>query len=112
MDFSPDHKKEIETNIVQAIITALEGNGLSKDELPKIADFVLERIDSVKNHDGMVAFLDELSSTWPIFINIASIEKGEVKEKVEDEVTEGVLTLAKSGKIDEAIDLAKTMTEG
>lgn len=111
MDISQQHKEEIERKIIESIIVNLEENKLPQEELPIIADFVLGKIDTVKNHDELVIFLTELSTKWPIFTNITSIEKGEVKEKVEDKVAEDVLNLAKSGKIDEAIGLAKTMTE-
>lgn len=56
-------------------------------------------------------FLRDLSSKWSIFTKLLVLESGEVKEKTEDKVAEDVLKMAKEGKIDEAIGLAKTMTE-
>lgn len=112
MDFTESHKKEIEKQIVEAIITSLDKDNLKTTELPNIANFVLERIDNIKTHNELILFLGELARIWPVFVNLTAIEKGEVKEIKEDEVAQSVLTLAKSGKIDEAINLAKTMTGG
>ena len=42
---------------------------------------------------------------------IEKIERGEVTEAHEDKIEQDVLNLAKSGKVTEAISLAKTVTE-
>lgn len=110
MDFTQEHKNEIERKIVEAIIAGLENKSLLESQLSEIADFVLQRIDAVKNQDELLAFLADLSSKWSIFNNVKLTEEGEVKAEAENEVAKGVLDLAKSGKIDDAIDLAKTMT--
>ena len=106
-----EHKKKIYNDIVEVIITALEKNELSSSEIPKIANFVLVQIDAVNNHEDLITFLKNLSNKWPIFENIEEIEKGEVKDQKEEEVAEGVLQMAKSGNVEEAINLAKTMTK-
>ena len=111
MDVDLEHKKKIYNDIVEVIITALEKNELSSSEIPKIANFVLVQIDAVNNHEDLITFLKNLSNKWPIFENIEEIEKGEVKDQKEEEVAEGVLQMAKSGNVEEAINLAKTMTE-
>lgn len=111
MDVSEDHKREIEGKIVEDIVLGLENSKLTQMDLPIIADFVLRKIDTVSDHEQMVAFLTELSDKWTIFENIKKIEIGEVKDKTEDKVAENVLNLAKSGQIENAISLAKTMTE-
>lgn len=111
MEFTEEHKNRIERAIVETVISALENGNLAESELSQIANFVLEKIDQIKTHDELVIFLSDLSSRWPIFTNLETLEKGEIEEKVEDEVAEGVLTLAQSGKIEEAVNLAKTITD-
>lgn len=103
-------KKSIEKDIVEQVIMGLEKGFLKEEELPLIGQFVLEKIDLLKNQQELIAFLGELSSKWPIFENIKKIEEGRVREKEEDEVAEGVLTLLKHGKIENALNLAKNIT--
>ena len=111
MDVTADHKIEIERKILKEIINALENNKVTEAELPNIADFVITHIDPVQNHDQMIKFLDELSAKWPFFESLEQLERGEVTEAKEDRVEQEVLNLAKSGKVTEAINLAKTVTE-
>ena len=111
MDVTAQHKTEIERKILKEIINALENEKLTEAELPDIADFVITHIDPVQNHEQMIKFLDELSAKWPFFDNIEQLERGEVTEAKEDQVEQKVLEMAKSGRVDEAINLAKTVTE-
>ena len=111
MDVTTQHKTEIERKILKEIINALENEKITEAELPVIADFVIGHIDPVQNHDQMIKFLDELSAKWPFFESLEQLERGEVTEAKEDKVEQEVLNLAKSGKVTEAINLAKTVTE-
>lgn len=104
-------KKLIEQHVVERMITALDRDEINDNEVPLIADFVLTHIDAVATEDEKMVFLRELAERWRIFTGLLVTQSGEVKEKVEDEVAGGVLTLAQSGKIEQAIKLAKTMTE-
>ena len=105
------HKTEIERKILKEIINALENEKVTEAELPDIADFVITHIDTVQSHEQMIKFLDDLSKKWPFFEGLEQIERGEVTEAKEDQVEQEVLNLAKSGKVTEAINLAKTVTE-
>ncbi len=111
MDFTQEHKTEIENKIVETIADEVEKGNLKEENLKDIADFVLGRIDQIKNQDELIAFLFELSTKWTVFKTIETMERANLKGKVEKEVAEGVLMLAKNGKIDEALNLAKTMTK-
>lgn len=111
MEVTEEHKKQIERKIAEVMITALEDGKVGEADLPTIATFVLEKIDKAQNHDELIKSLDELSAKWPVFENLEQIERGEVSEASEDTVEKGVLKLAKSGQVEEAINLAKTVTE-
>lgn len=111
MDFDTDHKKRIEAKIVELIAEGLEKGNLKEEDSKEIADFVLGRIDLIKNHLELETFLSELSLKWQVFKVLENIEKSESREKAEAEAAEGVLILAKHGKINEALHLAKTMTK-
>lgn len=87
------------------------GDGtISKEELGLIADFAAESMDKIKTQADLSSFLAALVSRWPIFQNIVAIEKGVVKEASDKRVYSGALDLAKHGKIEEAVKLAKTAT--
>lgn len=109
MGFDEAHKRKVEQYIVDVIATALDKNELKEDELPKIGNFVLSKIDNIKTHKQLLEFLNELSQNWKIFSNIEEIEKGEEKEFKEETVEKGIIEMAKKGKIDEALKLAKTV---
>lgn len=111
MPLLEQHRKELEHRIVDTMITALEKNEVSEDELTDIAGFVLERIDTLGNEDQAAEFLTELSAKWGFFKPILVLELGKVKSEVEKKIARDVLSLANSGNIEEAIRLAKTMTE-
>lgn len=111
MPFTDEHKHELEKKIVETLIGALEKNELVEDQLSIIAGRVLERIDTLSTQDELAEFLTELCVEWPMFQQLLEIELGKVKSEVEKKVAHEVLLLANSGKIEEAIRLAKTMTE-
>lgn len=103
-------KEVIEKDIVEQVIVGLENGALKEEDLPQIGQFVLEKIDAIKNQPELINFLTELSGKWGIFENIKKIEEGRAQEQVEDEAAEGVLTLLKHGKIENALNLAKNIT--
>lgn len=104
-------KKLIEQHVVERMISALDRDEINDTEVPHIADFVLKHIDAITTEDEKMAFLRDLANKWRIFTGLLVTQSGEVKERVEDEVAGGVLTLAQSGKIEQAIKLAQTMTQ-
>ncbi|MDZ4209963.1 MAG: hypothetical protein U1C56_02175, partial [Candidatus Curtissbacteria bacterium] len=78
-------------------------------DLPLIANFVLNNIDTDQNHDQLIAHLDELSKRWPFFEKVEQLERGEVKEANEDRVEKNVLIMVKAGQTEQAISLAKSV---
>lgn len=109
-DFSAQ-KEEIQTRIVEAMISALEKQEVNPEEISTIAAFVLDEIDKATTQEELLQFLRDLSSKWTIFTPVLVIESGEARDEKEDQVTKDVLHLAKNNKLDEAIQLAKTMTQ-
>lgn len=97
--------------IVDALTAALDKDEISSDDLPVISSSVLDEVNSATDENQLQAVLKGLADEWPVLANLVVLEQGQAKEKVEDEVAKGVSTLAQSGKIDDAISLAKTATE-
>jgi len=108
MELTEEHKKEVERKLVEVIIDSLEKNLISVGDKDTISAFILGRALNVRTHEELITFLRELSSKWSIFSPLLVIESGEVKEKNEDRVVDKVQSLTQEGKIDEAINMAKT----
>jgi len=111
MELSAEHKKDVERKIVEMVIDGLEKDTISAQEAQNAASFILEKIYLLKTTEELASFLQELSSKWPIFTNLHTIEQGQAKEKQEDAVVQKVEELTESGNIDEALNLAKTATD-
>lgn len=110
MDISEDQRSAVEQQIVNSMVDALKNDKLNNEDLPIISQFILGKIDSIQNTGQLVSFLGELSQRWPVFKNIAIIESGNVRENQEKEAVRDVLSLTQQGNIDEALNLAKKMT--
>lgn len=111
MDISDERRKEIEKKLVETIIQALENDILTADEMPTISSYILDNMPKVKTQDELLQFLRDLSAKWAFFSNLLVIESGEVQLAAEQVTTQNVVDLAKSGKLDEALSLAKSVTE-
>lgn len=110
MDFTEERKKNLENNLVETMLAGLDREEITQEDLPVIATFILDRIDTITSQDDLMQFLRDIAAQWQIFSRILVLESGELKEQKEGQVAQGVLSLAKVGKIEEAISLAKTMT--
>lgn len=109
MIISLEHREEIVQRLTRDLVEEMEKNGVSEADLPQIADFILEKIDKAQNHNELIALLDELSQKWPFFETVEQLERGEVKELIEDKVEKDLLTLAKAGRAEDVIRLAKSV---
>lgn len=105
------YRDSIERSIVEIVISSLEQGVLPESELPLIADFILESLDAITTQTQLVSFLENLTRRWNIFSQLELSEKGKYIQAADKEVADGVLLLAKSGKIDEALRLAKGITQ-
>lgn len=111
MELSKERKKEIKMKLIEIIIDSLENGRLSVSELSNVSSFILDRIDKVADQNQLRFFLSELSSQWPIFTDFLVTEIGVVQEVKEDKAAEDMTALMQNGKMEEAVDLAKTVTD-
>ncbi|HSX09301.1 MAG TPA: hypothetical protein VLF93_04055 [Candidatus Saccharimonadales bacterium] len=111
MDLLEEEKKKLEEAIVENMITALEGEKITEDEMSTISGFVLDGVDAAKSKQDLEKFLEELAGKWELFKPLLILQKAELQEKVEDEVAQGVLLLLEHGKLDHAIKLAQSVTQ-
>ncbi len=110
MPLTKEREDQITRAILEAIATGLENGTIHNADSATIADFWEGKVDSIKTEEDLLSFLLELSQKWPVFANLYTVEKGKKSEANEQQVTQDVVALANKGKIDEAVDLAKTAT--
>lgn len=111
MEFTDEKKKDLEKQIVDKSITALEQGFIEENGLGEISQFVLSRIDAIKSHTELIEFLRELSSRWHFFSDLLVIESGEAGLKNNKKSISEIESLTRSGNLDDAIRLAKKATE-
>lgn len=113
MDLTPDHKKDVEKKLVQAVIDALEGGHMTAEEADIITPFIYsEMTTKVKTHEDLMSFLRVLSSKSPIFSYLLVTESGEVRDKEDKEVANKAEDLIKTGNLDQAIEMIKEANNG
>lgn len=110
-EVTESHRKEILQRIVERTIIELEQKKFDVLDLPKIGEFALDTISTATDHTELLVYLEEFVEKWPQFTSIRDIEKAEIEQSSERDVAEQVLQLSKEGKIEEAVALAKTITE-
>ena len=88
----------------------MEAGRLSEQDLTDIANFIVDNLRPTKDKFGIGKFLNDAAAKWKFLEGIKLTEESELKDAVEDEVFDGVITLAKHGKVEEAIRLAKSAT--
>ena len=109
MEITEAHKELIERRIIEAIITGLKNAQLTESELPEIAGFTLDEIDNVTTEGQMLEFLSNLTRKWNVFVNVRDFEVGKAREALERDLTQEVLRLTKEGKVEEALNAAKSL---
>lgn len=111
MDFDEIYKNSLGKQLTVRLAEALRNQEISEEELPVVANYILENIDNIVNHSQLLDFLTNLGQRWPIFSNILVLEKKGQIETKEKETLKQAMGLIKENKIDEAINIVKTSTE-
>lgn len=106
-EVSEDRLSEIAGLILDRLLTEWEEGAISEMDASDIANFVLDELDFVYAEEDLMFFLQDLVSRWKFFGNILSIEQGKQSEQKTAEVAKDALQLAREGKIDDALSLAK-----
>lgn len=107
MEFTQEHKGQVEKRIVELMIVGLQNKVLTEQDTIDLSEFVLDRIDGVKNQHELILFLKEFSERWEVFKPILFHEEGQMQNKVNDEVADGIELLISHGKLDRALALVK-----
>lgn len=104
-------KELVAKHLVDTVLNAIQKGELQTEDMPRIADIFLKRIDTITTREEVAALLKEMATTWPVLSSLSAIEEGKMKEEQEVVVAETVETLVKNGQLNEALDAAKAATQ-
>ncbi len=110
MDDIASYKLRVEKALALKIIDIYESGGLTQEDISKTALYLNGEIEKITNKTDLRVFLDSVAARWPLLSEIALSEKEDSSEEKDNELYSGVLALAQNGKIDKAIELAKSNT--
>lgn len=111
MDSTEAYRDKIGERLTRKLAQALQEQEITQEEFSAAASYILDNIDMAKDNIQLVEFLTNLAQKWPIFSDVLTIERGEIKEEKEDEVVEKTEALIKENKLDEALAVAENATE-
>jgi uncharacterized protein YdaT len=111
MQLSQEKKDKLEREIIEIIANCLEKDLIKETDVPPIVTFYGEKIDNAQSEEDLQAFISEFVQKWPVFNALKIPADQNATEKNEQQITQNVVNLAKEGKLEEAVDLAKTVTE-
>ncbi len=110
MALSHEQKEILFKKILDVMQMGAEAGALEQYELNDISEYSLKRANELNSEGEIRMFYEELSDRWPVFGILLEEEDSRVKERAEEEATEGAATLLQHGKIDEALALVKSAT--
>lgn len=105
------HKEEVIRLIVEVALDRLEKGQLTQAQMPEIANFVLTNVDRATDHHQIVKVALDLASRYPIFKNVAEIESGEERKFIESSTAQTMAQMIKEGKVQDALNLSKTVIQ-
>ncbi|MBI2036692.1 hypothetical protein HYT17_03620 [Candidatus Microgenomates bacterium] len=112
MDFDEARKDIVGERLIRRLARALGDGEVTQEQASDASSYILDTIDTITSREQLIVFLTELSQKWPVFSEILTLEQGEAQDKKEDEKVEQVEDLLKENKIDEALKVAESATQG
>jgi len=110
MDALQDKRYELEKRIIEVLLNSIENETLTLDQASEVTDFWLTKMEDLTSEEELSNFAKELSAKWPMFDRIALAEQSDTQKQEDVGVADNVVSLVKDGKLEEAIDLAKSQT--
>ncbi len=111
MPLSLDKTNQIYQHILDAVVSGLESKEIEAYEATEIAEYVLDNVERLQSEVEIGVFYKELAELWPFLDVLTSEQATETQEKMVSEATEGALALLQHGKVEEAISMAKAVTD-
>lgn len=76
-------KKEIEKELVEKIIAALEQKQITLVQMKEISNFILDSMDQIKDNPQLLIFFETLKNKWNIFEDTYAIYKNKLNQDKE-----------------------------
>lgn len=111
MDLTPEHKKEVQRRIMEALLSPYEKGEITRADFDEISKFILERDPNILTHNDLVVFLRDLTAKWNIFSSVLTLENEEVSNVEQNKAAEKIEELAQSGNIDEALEATRKIVK-
>lgn len=106
-----DYRERIGTTLATRLNDAYAQGAVSQEESPVVAQFILDKIDTLNNHEELMAFLEELANKWPVFGPVLVLERSMDSEEKNSETVNQAEQLIKENKIEEALALVENTDE-
>lgn len=110
MALSTEQVNAIYKHILETILVGLDSKQLEDYQTSEIAEFILGKVEKLQTEQEAVSLYEQIAELWPFMDMLLEKSQIENLEKVEDEVSEGAVTLLKHGKVEDALRLVKTVT--
>ena len=82
--FTEEQNQQIQKELNDILIAALNNGQILVEESEKCADFILQNFNEVKDKDSLAIFSEDLSTFWPIYNNFYLKTTGE-ETKADDQ---------------------------
>lgn len=96
--------------ILLTLQRGLECGEIEAYEASEIASFIVGKIEQIEEEAKILDFYKSLSEQWPFLEVLIQEDVNKRTEKAEDEAVEGAIALLQHGKIEDALNIAKTAT--
>lgn len=105
------YKNKIGERLTRKLISALEEEKITQEELSTISSYILDNIDKANNNSDLLDFLEHISQKWPIFADNVIIEKADIAESNKEQKVDQVENLIQNNKLDEALKVASAAND-
>lgn len=98
LTFDQSKIEKLEKTLVESILEANKNGKLDYFETKKAAAYILEHINTIQNQTQWLDFLENLSTYWPVFKNLQTMEKVSTNENKEKEIIDKLTKYIKNSK--------------
>jgi hypothetical protein len=86
---TPEEKKKIYDDLFDVFFIELKIKKLEVEEGRKIAEYILDNLETIEKKIDLITFLEKIYKKWPLFNNYFLKKKGELiqtddKEKIKE----------------------------
>ncbi len=84
--YNQEIKTDLEKVLAERILLALDNKQIKLEEMKEMANYVLDKVENIKDYDQMLLFLTMLKEKWVIFKDVHGIFNAKNKQEGEQAV--------------------------